>query len=90
MRIEYINHTDAQYSSGSADVTNYLLFSGKITMTIPQQRTGNMVEGSVLLHSYTNAANDNKQNYLDYAVFLKKNHTYNHIKDLIDNNKYFK
>ena len=90
MRIEYINPTDAQYSSGSADVTNYLLFSGKITMTIPQQRTGINVEGSVLLHNYTDAANDNRRNYLDYAVFLKRNHTYNHIKYLIDNNKYFK
>lgn len=88
MRIEYINPTDAQYSSGSADVNNYLLFSGKILMTIPQQRTGSSgwtrdILGVELLNVYTNDANENKRNYLDYAVFLRQNNTYNNIKELI-------
>ena len=84
LNIYYNYTTDGTYSSADPNVMNYLVFSGKIMMTIARQTTGfkgflNLGVGSSdMLNNITNIANNPNKggNYVDWAVFNRKNNKF--------------
>lgn len=90
LNIEYNFPQDGNYSPADENITNYIVFSGDILMTIPQQMCGvsgfrphiyedDWVEFKTYQERYnkqTLDANDNKAKYCDYYVFTRKNNNF--------------
>lgn len=90
LNIRYNYTTDGTYSSADPNVKNYLVFSGKIMMTVARQTTGtkgfqgNSMMSYEKLNDITNTANNPNKggNYVDWAVFKRKNNTFNNFPEL--------
>lgn len=94
MSIEYKYNVDGVYSPASPNVTNYIVFNGKILMTTNQETLGDNgtnISGFnphvAVFDIYqdrfnlrTLDANDNKNTYVDFQVSLRKNYTFDSVR----------
>lgn len=90
LKIDYNYPTDATYSPADPNVTNYLVFSGDILMTVPKQVMGirgfrphiyndEFVYFSAYQDYYnreTLDANENRGLYVDYNVFYRSKNNF--------------
>lgn len=97
MEIRYLNTTDGVYSSSTSDITNYLLFTGEIMLTIPQEYTGSTGYPASYGHPnhkaaniYTKDANDHKAGaqYVDWIVFTRNTNTFDSTLDVVNRSNY--
>lgn len=85
--IKYIYTSDGNYSPADPSIKNYLVFNGKILMTVARQATGSYGFWRLLPGYYTadaynyvtmRANNPNKGgNYVDWVVWMRKNNKFN-------------
>lgn len=79
MRIETASGLDANFTPANADVTHYILISGKLLMTVRQQTTGELgyIAGHINdepINDQTKATNEGRGDiYIDGQAFLRQN-----------------
>lgn len=94
MHIRYTNNEDGLYSSSDPSITNYLVFNGTITMTIPQERTGTagfIVWGQgndhwyQVVNEWTRDTNNfvSGKHYMDNEAFKRRTNTMQNAKQWI-------
>ena len=98
MKIMYVNANDGVYSSADSSITNYLIFSGNIHMTIAAPRTGSQGHGTYIMplsyNDWTKRMNNGEFGangyYVDDVVFKRRLNTFQNVKTMISNGTNFK